>query len=98
MRKGSIYDVVLDLRKSSKTYSKWFAFNLSDENNLILYISYGIAHGFQTLENDTTVLYYMNEEYHPDCSKTIPYNDKKYNIEWKLPITSVSDKDIKVRI
>ena len=90
---GSIYDVVLDLRDYSKTYDKWFAFNLTDTNNLILYIPIGVAHGFQTLEDNTTVLYYMNTEYHPECAKTIKYNDKRYNISWKLPITNISEKD-----
>ncbi len=93
--KGSIYDVVLDIRKSSKTYERWCSFNLNDNNNFILYIPIQIAHGFQTLEDNTTVLYYMNQEYHPECAKTISYNDKKYNIEWKLPITSISEKDSK---
>lgn len=93
--KGSIYDVVLDLRDYSKTLGKWFSFNLSDLNNLILYIPIGIAHGFQTLEDDTTVLYYMNQYYHPECVKTIPYNDKRYKIEWPLKITSISEKDFR---
>ncbi|MDD3474294.1 MAG: dTDP-4-dehydrorhamnose 3,5-epimerase family protein [Candidatus Dojkabacteria bacterium] len=91
--KGSIYDVVLDIRSYSKTYNKWFSTELNDKNNNILYIPISIAHGFQTLEDDTTVLYYMNQEYNPKCSKNISYNDKKYNIKWKLPITSISDKD-----
>lgn len=90
---GSIYDIILDLRNYSKTYNQWCAFNLTDENNLLLYIPINVAHGFQTLEDNTTVLYYMNKEYHPECAKTIKYNDKKYNILWKLPITNISDKD-----
>lgn len=91
--KGSIYDVVLDLRSYSKTYWKWFSIELNDRNNKVLYIPIGVAHGFQTLEDDTIVLYYMNQEYHPECSKTIPYSDTRCKIEWKLPITSISDKD-----
>lgn len=90
---GHIYDVVLDLREYSKTYNRWMSFNLTDSNNLMLYIPIGIAHGFQTLENNTTILYYMNQEYHPECAKTIKYNDKRYNISWKLPITNISEKD-----
>lgn len=91
--KGSIYDIVLDLRSYSKTYGKWFFTILSDENNYGLYIPISVAHGFQTLENDTTVLYYMNQEYHPECAKTIYHNDEKYKIQWKLPIEVISDKD-----
>lgn len=92
--KGSIYDVILDLRSYSKTYGKWYSSYLDDLNNSIIYIPSNVAHGFQTLEDDTIVLYYMNQEYHPECSKTISYNDKKYDIEWKLPITSISKKDL----
>lgn len=92
--KGSIYDVVLDLRDYSKTFNKWCSFNLTDRNNSILYIPISVAHGFQTLEDDTTVLYYMNQEYHPECSKIIPYNDKKYNIKFPLPVTNISEKDV----
>lgn len=91
--KGSIYDVILDLRDYSKTYCKWQSFNLTDENNLILYIDIGIAHGYQTLENNTKILYCMNQEYHSECAKTIKYNDQKYNIEWKLPVTNISERD-----
>lgn len=91
--RGSIYDVLLDLRPRSDTSEKWFAFNLSDSNNDILYIPTGIAHGFQTLEDNTILLYYMNQEYHPEHSITIHYNDKKYNIEWPLHVASISEKD-----
>ncbi len=94
--KGSIYDVLIDLRTYSETYNRWISFDLDDKNNSILYIPIGIAHGFQTLEDNTTVLYYMNQEYHPECAKTINYNDKKYNIDWKLPITSISQKDLNI--
>ncbi len=90
---GSIYDVVLDLRSYSKTFERWMSYNLTDKNNLLLYIPIGVAHGFQTLEDNTAVLYYMNIEYHSECAKTVKYNDKRYNISWKLPITNISDKD-----
>jgi len=96
--KGSIYDVVLDLRSYSKTYNKWQSFELNDKNNLILYVPISVAHGFQTLENDTLVLYYMNKEYNPESLKTINYNDKKYNIEWKLPVTNISEKDMNAKL
>jgi len=92
--KGSIYDILIDLRQTSKTYNKWMSFNLSDKNNSILYIPKKVAHGFQTLEDDTIVLYYMNQEYHPECAKTIRYDDERYGLVWKLPITSISQKDL----
>ena len=92
--KGSINDVLIDLRVDSKTYNKWFLFKLNDENNLSLYIPTEIAHGFQTLNNDTTILYYMDQEYHPECSCIISHSDTKYNIKWELPITSISLQDL----
>ncbi len=91
--KGSIYDVILDLRPYSKTYNKWHCFKLNENNNYLLYIPIEVAHGFQTLEDNTTVLYYMNQEYHSESAKTIQYNDKKYNIKFPLPITSISEND-----
>ena len=91
--RGLIYDVVLDLRKNSETYNRWMSFYLSDNTNIILYLPAGVAHGFQTLEDNTMVLYYMNQEYHQECSKTIRYDDIRYGIEWKLPITLISEKD-----
>lgn len=90
---GSIYDVVLDLREYSKTYKHWQAFNLNDKNNTMLYVGAGIAHGFQTLEDNSTILYYMNTEYYPLSSKIVKYDDERFNISWKLPITNISEKD-----
>ena len=65
--KGSIYDVVVDLRKDSSTYLQWHAEELSADECQTLYIPKGCAHGFQTLEDDCIVYYQMGECYHPEC-------------------------------
>jgi len=89
--RGSIYDVILDIREGSPTKDKWQALMLND--NCLLYIPRGFAHGYQTLESNTSVLYYMNEFYHPECAKTIHYMDTKYKIRWMFENPIMSDKD-----
>lgn len=88
---GSVYDVVLDLRKESKTYKEYFSIELSRNNNLSLYIPPMIAHGYQTLEDNTIVLYHTGVEYSPECTKEINY--KSCNIIWKEAPTVISEKD-----
>ena len=80
--KGSIYDVIIDLRPDSPSYHQWFAVELSAENYQMLYIPEGFAHGFQTLEDNTGVLYRMFEFYHPECSMGVRWDDPAFNIEW----------------
>jgi len=92
--RGSIFDVIIDIRPQSKTYLQWAAFELSAENRKMLYIPEGFAHGFQTLENDTEVFYQMSEYYHSTSAKGLRWDDPTFNITW--PITNgiiLSDKD-----
>lgn len=80
--KGSIYDVLIDLRKDSPTYLKWIANELSAQNGKMVYIPAGIAHGFQTLEDDTIVYYQLGEFFMPDYYSGVRYNDPAFNIKW----------------
>lgn len=80
--KGSIYDVVLDLRKDSATYCQWIAVELTNENYKMVYIPKGCAHGFQTLKNDSVVFYQMTEYFHPECAKGIRWDDSAFGIVW----------------
>ena len=93
---GSFYDVIVDLRKDSQTYLKWFGVELSNINNKMLYIPPEFAHGFQTLEDNTTVFYQLGEFFNPDFYEGIRYNDSKIGIEWKdfgyEPIINERDK------
>lgn len=91
--KGAVYDVVIDLRPQSPTFKKWFGLELNEKNHFMLYIGHGIAHGYQTLCDDTELLYLMGESYHPECSRGVRYDDPSFSIEWPLPISIISEKD-----
>lgn len=90
---GSVYDVIIDLRKDSPTFLKWYGIELSAENKKMLYIPEGFAHGFQTLEDNTELIYHHSEFYNPEAEDGILFNDKMVNISWPLPVTEMSDRD-----
>lgn len=79
---GKIWDVIVDLRKSSPTYLKWHAEELSDTNNHGIYIPRGFAHGFVALSEGAYVLYLADAPYAPDTEKGIIWNDPKIGIKW----------------
>jgi dTDP-4-dehydrorhamnose 3,5-epimerase len=91
--RGRIHDVVVDIRRNSPTYGKWAAFDLSQENRRLLYIPPGFAHGFQTLEDETDVLYQMTEFYRPEMAGGFRWNDMAFAIKWPLSDMIVSEKD-----
>ena len=97
---GMIYDVVLDLRKGSPTFGKWFGLELSSENKRQLYIPQGFAHGFSVLSEQTTILYKCDDFYHPQSEGGVLYNDPALNIDWKVDTAqaTVSDKDKKLPV
>ena len=90
---GSIYDVIVDLRSNSSTHRQWFGVELSAANHLALFIPAGFAHGFQTLADDTEVLYEMFERYAPDTARGVRYDDPAFGIRWPLPVSIISDRD-----
>ena len=91
---GSIFDVIVDLRRESETYLQWESFLLSKKNRRILYIPKGFAHGFQTLEDHTEVFYQMNAFYHPECAEGIRWDDPQFGIEWpEVSKRIISEKD-----
>lgn len=93
--KGKIYDVVVDLRKDSRTYLKWEAFELSEENLYSVYIPEGLAHGFITLEDNTFLFYEMSEYYVKGQERGIRYDDPKIGIEWPaIKKVIISDRDM----
>jgi dTDP-4-dehydrorhamnose 3,5-epimerase len=91
--RGSLYDVLVDLRASSDSYGRWTAIVLSASNPRLLYIPPGLAHGFQTLEDDTEVFYQMSAFHAPDCEYGVRWNDPSLQIEWPLEPTVISPKD-----
>ena len=94
--RGAIYDVVVDLRKSSPTYGKWRSFDLSAENFQQLFVPAGFAHGFCTLEENTEVQYKVDSPYSPAHDCGIRWNDPDLAIVWpiKEPILSAKDHDL----
>ena len=94
---GSVQDVAIDLRKNSITFLKWYSVVLSAKNMKTFYIPEGFAHGFQTLEDNSEVLYFVTEFYYPKLEGGVVYNDPKINIKWPLEITEISDKDRQIK-
>lgn len=90
---GAIHDVVVDLRPTSQTFMKWSAVELNVENRRALYIPEGCAHGFQTLVDDTEVLYQMSEFYHPECARGVRWDDPVFGISWPIKEIIISSKD-----
>lgn len=92
--KGSIYDVVVDLRKDSPTYCEWVSSELSEKNFRMFFIPTGCAHGFQTLEDDVIVFYQMTGFFHPECSRGVRWDDPAFSIEWPIEKTRIiTEKD-----
>jgi dTDP-4-dehydrorhamnose 3,5-epimerase len=93
--KGKIYDVVVDLRKESKTFGKWLKVELSEENNHMLFIPEGFAHGFVVLSEEAELLYKTNAEFSQEHDRGVLYCDKDINVDWGIdfePILSEKDK------
>jgi dTDP-4-dehydrorhamnose 3,5-epimerase len=93
---GAVYDVIIDLRKGSKTFMKWFGAELSAENQHMLYIPKGFAHGFQTLTENCQLIYHHSQVYTPGAEAGIRFNDPAVNIKWPLGVNIVSEKDAKI--
>ncbi len=92
---GKIWDVAVDIRKSSPTFGKWVGVELSSENNYGFYIPPGFAHGFVTLSPEARVVYKSSEEYAPELERGVNWNDVGLNISWPVnnPILAPRDAD-----
>lgn len=91
--RGALWDVILDLRRGSSTFGKWFGAELSAENRRMMYVPKGFAHGFITLTNDVEALYFVDEVYSPEHERGIRWDDPKFRIEWPLEPVELSEKD-----
>ena len=80
--RGAVFDVVVDLRPESATHRAWFGIELRPENGKLLYIPRGLAHGFQTLRDATTVAYVMGDAYVPEAAKGVRWDDPAFAIQW----------------
>ncbi|HXY03284.1 MAG TPA: dTDP-4-dehydrorhamnose 3,5-epimerase [Terriglobales bacterium] len=91
---GEIFDVAVDLRRNSLTFGKWHGVRLSAQNYKMLWIPAGLAHGFSVLSDAAHVLYKATDFYHPECERTLAWNDPDIKIDWELrgaPIVSTKD-------
>jgi dTDP-4-dehydrorhamnose 3,5-epimerase len=91
--RGSMYDVIIDLRPESATFARHFGATLTADNRRAMYIPTGFAHGFQTLEDDTEVLYQISEFYSPEHSRGVRWNDPAFGIEWPAAERIMADRD-----
>jgi dTDP-4-dehydrorhamnose 3,5-epimerase len=91
--RGSVFDVAVDLRPGSETFRRWFGVELSAAGGRMLYIPVGMAHGFQTLEDDTELDYQMSHRYVPEAARGVRFDDPAFGIEWPLPAPIVSERD-----
>lgn len=92
--KGKVLDIAVDIRKSSPTYGKHLSVELSDENNFMLWVPPGFAHGFITLEHDTVFVYKCSNVYNQESEGGILWNDPDLNINWQHPLPLISEKDL----
>ena len=91
--KGEIFEVAVDLRKSSKTFGKYFSIRLSEKNCTSVFIPPGFAHGFLSLKKENIVCYSCTEYRSPKNERSLKYNDPKLNIKWPLKKPNISLKD-----
>lgn len=91
--RGVIWDVIVDLREDSPTRHRWFSVELSADNHRALFVPAGFAHGFQTLVDDSEVLYLMSEFYHPESARGLRWDDPAFGISWPCPDPVLSPRD-----
>jgi dTDP-4-dehydrorhamnose 3,5-epimerase len=92
--RGTIFDVIVDLRPHSSSYLQWQGFDLTAENRRAVYIPKGFAHGFQTLDEHCEVAYQISTFYAPEVAGGYRYDDAAFGIAWPLPPTTISERDL----
>jgi dTDP-4-dehydrorhamnose 3,5-epimerase len=90
---GAVLDVIVDIRKDSPTFLRHVDVELSATNKQMIYIPAGFAHGFQTLADNTELIYHHSEYYQPGIEGGLRHNDKALNIQWPLQVINVSERD-----
>jgi dTDP-4-dehydrorhamnose 3,5-epimerase len=91
--RGTIFDVIVDMREGSQTRLRWFGAELSEDNGLMIYVPKGFAHGYQTLTDDAAVFYMVSSLYVPEFEGGLRHDDPKLSIEWPRAVADLSDKD-----
>jgi dTDP-4-dehydrorhamnose 3,5-epimerase len=91
--RGAVFDVVVDLRRDSATLCDWFGVELNEDEGRMLYIPGGLAHGFQTLADDTELSYQMGAPYVPGAADGVRWDDPAFGIEWPPAERIIADRD-----
>ncbi|HEX3469187.1 MAG TPA: dTDP-4-dehydrorhamnose 3,5-epimerase family protein [Candidatus Elarobacter sp.] len=91
--RGAAFDVLLDARSGSPTFSRWQAFELRDGDDVALYVPAGVAHGYQTVRENTVLEYLHSTPYAPEAATGYRYDSPALAIPWPLPVTAISDRD-----
>jgi dTDP-4-dehydrorhamnose 3,5-epimerase len=91
--RGTIFDVMVDLRPDSATFKQWLGVKLAVDDYKVLYVPQGFAQGFQSLEDNSEIMYLVSEVYTPAAEAGIRYNDPSIGIEWPLPVSVITEKD-----
>jgi dTDP-4-dehydrorhamnose 3,5-epimerase len=91
--RGQVYDVVVDIRKGSKTYGRWAGIELTDEKNIALWVPAGFAHGFYTVSDVADVIYKVTGYWSKDCDRGVLWNDSSIGIKWPSQNALLSPKD-----
>mgnify|MGYP000541224636 CR=1 FL=1 len=93
---GAIFDVIVDVRAGSPTFLQWYGAELSAENKRMMYVPQGFAHGFQTLTDYSEITYMVSAFYNKESEGGVKFDDPAAGIVWPLPVSLVSDKDMKI--
>ena len=93
--RGRIFDVAVDMRRSSASFGKWAGEELSEKNRLMLYVPRGFAHGFASLEDGTEVVYLVDNDYSKESERGVLWNDPTIGVKWHVNHPILSEKDMK---
>lgn len=91
--RGSIFDVIVDLRPESPTYKRWFGIELSDENGKMVYVAEGMAQGYMTLQDNTEINYHTTEFFNAEAASGVRFDDPVLGIRWPMSATAISEQD-----
>ena len=92
--RGAIWDCIIDIRKDSSTYLRWEGVELTENNNRMIYVPEGFAHGFQALTDNVEMIYFHTEYYEKASEGGLKFDDPKINIAWQLPPMGISERDL----
>lgn len=91
--RGAVFDVAVDLRPASPSFGEWCGVELTAENGRMLYVPEHCAHGFQSIEEDTEVMYLTSAFYAPQSCRGARFDDPAFGVQWPLPVSAISEQD-----